>query len=158
MKALIREQDFFSYCKQGSYVLLMIVIEGCNQSPIITLYISMRKSSCTVGSDDTGGGVAVYVYEETQMILEEQNYRVISNHPNKPSTRFMSSPARVLNGKVFSCLPYFLQWVVGIGIISLLMLLKQMTGPCSNRIFCAGKIELRLQILFNYLSEPFLFL
>lgn len=44
----------------------MIVIEGCNQSPIIALYISMRKSSCTVVSDDTGGGgaggVAMYVY------------------------------------------------------------------------------------------------
>ncbi|KAK2920252.1 hypothetical protein Q8A73_002456 [Channa argus] len=52
--------------QKGSYVFkdLVIDIEGCNQSPIIALYISMRKSSCTVGSDDTGGGVAVYVYEE----------------------------------------------------------------------------------------------
>lgn len=50
----------FSYCKQGSRVLkqLVIVTEGCNQPPIIALYISMRKSSCTVGSDDTGGGAA----------------------------------------------------------------------------------------------------
>ena len=43
----------------------VIVTEGCNQSPIMALYISLRKSSCTVGSDDTGGGVTVYVYEES---------------------------------------------------------------------------------------------
>lgn len=51
---------------------LVIVIEGCNQPPIIALYISMRKSSCTVGSDDTVGGVTVYVYEERWMILTDR--------------------------------------------------------------------------------------
>lgn len=48
----------------------MIVVEGCNQSPITALYISMRKSSCTGASDDTGGGVTVYVYARW-MILRD---------------------------------------------------------------------------------------
>ncbi len=76
---------FSSYCKQDSYVLkhLVIVIEGCNQSPIMALYISMRKSSCTVASDDTGGGRSRGCLWGEVDDTQRQNYRVLSNHPNK---------------------------------------------------------------------------
>lgn len=51
---------------------LVIVIEGCNQTPIIALYISMSKSSCSARADDTGGGVTAYVYKEMLMILTDR--------------------------------------------------------------------------------------
>lgn len=48
-KALIVTVGLFSYCKLASYVLFessVIIPGGCNQPPIIALYISIWKSSC----------------------------------------------------------------------------------------------------------------
>lgn len=47
-KALIVTVGLFSYCKLASYVLEcpVIIPGGCNQPIIITLYISIWKSSC----------------------------------------------------------------------------------------------------------------
>lgn len=63
-KPVLWQWDRCFYCERASVVLkhLTTVIEGCNQAAIITLYISRRKSSSTVGSDDTGG-VAMYIHE-----------------------------------------------------------------------------------------------
>lgn len=61
---LLWQRNRLSYCERASDVLkhLQTVIEGCNQAAIITFYISIRNSNCTVGSDDTGG-VAMYIHE-----------------------------------------------------------------------------------------------